>query len=144
MFLEGMAQELLERWATRGVRLHVEGLERLGRVVFHASTFRRAVLNLMQNAVDAMPQGGTLTLRGLRPGSQIQLEVTDTGRGIPEDEVPLLFAPWHTTKPEWTGLGLYVVQEIMAAHEGTIAVRSTPGTSTTFIMTLPSAITASG
>jgi uncharacterized protein YjbJ (UPF0337 family) len=98
----------------------------------------------MQHAVDAMPQGGTLTLRGLRTGSQIQLEVTDTGRGIPEDEVPLLFTPWHTTNPKGTGLGLCVVQEIMAAHEGTIAVRSMPGTGTTFIMTLPSAVTASG
>jgi signal transduction histidine kinase len=144
MFLEGMAQKLLERWTTRGVRLHLEGLERLGQVVFHPNTFRRAVLNLMQNAVDAMPQCGTLTLRGLRTGSQIQLEVTDTGRGIPEDEVSLLFTPWHTTKPEGTGLGLCVVQEIMAAHEGTIAVRSTPGTGTTFIMTLPRAVTASG
>jgi signal transduction histidine kinase len=58
--------------------------------------------------------------------------------------VPLLFTPWQTTKPEGIGLGLYVVQEIMAAHEGTIAVRSMPGTGTTFIMTLPSAVTASG
>jgi signal transduction histidine kinase len=98
----------------------------------------------MQHAVDAMPQGGTLTLRGLRAGSQIQLEVTDTGRAIPEDEVPLLFTPWHTTKPKGTGLGLYVVQEIMAAHEGTIAVRSALGTGTTFIMTLLRAVTASG
>jgi signal transduction histidine kinase len=76
-----MAQELVERWATRGVRLHREGLERLGQVVCHASPLRRAVFNLMQHAVDAMPRGGTLTLQGLRAGSQIQLEVTDTGRG---------------------------------------------------------------
>jgi signal transduction histidine kinase len=139
-----MAQELVERWATRGVRLHREGLERLGRVVFHVRTWRRAVFNLMQHAVDAMPQGGTLTLRRRRTGSQIQLEVTETGRGIPEDELPLLFTPWQTTKPEGTGLGLYGVQAIMAAHEGTIAVRSTPATGTTFIMTRPSAVTASG
>jgi signal transduction histidine kinase len=81
----------------------------------------------VQNARDAMPQGGTLTLRGWRTATQIHLAIGDTGQGIPAEQLPLLFTPFHTTKPEGTGLGLYVVQEIVGTHEGTIEVASEPG-----------------
>jgi signal transduction histidine kinase len=59
--------------------------------------------------------------------------------GIPEDELSLIFEPLHTTKAEGTGLGLYLVREIVAAHEGRIGVRSVPGAGTTFTLTLPRA-----
>jgi signal transduction histidine kinase len=70
-------------------------------------------------------------------GPQVRLEVCDTGGGIPEEHLPLLFTPFHTTKAEGTGLGLYVVQQIIAAHEGEITVTSTPGAGTTFTILLP-------
>jgi signal transduction histidine kinase len=95
------------------------------------------LLNLVQNARDAMPQGGTLTLRGWRTATQLHLAIGDTGQGIPAEQLPLLFTPFHTTKPEGTGLGLYVVQEIVGTHEGTIEVASEPGRGTTVIITLP-------
>jgi signal transduction histidine kinase len=142
-FLEGFARELPERLAMQGITLQREGFDRMGAVAFHPSTFRRALLNLVQNAVEAMPQGGTLTLRGQGMGSQVQLEITDTGSGIPEDQLSRLFTPWHTTKPEGTGLGLYVVQEIVAAHGGTIQVHSILGSGTTFRITLPRAVSVS-
>jgi two-component system sensor histidine kinase HydH len=128
--------EMHEQLESRSIALHLKDLDHLGEISLHRNAFRRVLLNLVQNAMDVMPHGGTLTLRGERTASQVRLEVSDTGRGIPEDQFPLLFIPFHTTKPEGTGLGLYVVQQIIHAHEGEIAVTSEP-TSTTFTITLP-------
>jgi two-component system sensor kinase FixL len=136
-FVRVCAQEMEEQVVSRGITLLFEGLESLGVVVFHLNTFRRALVNLLQNALDAMPKGGRLTLRGRRTASRVHLEISDTGVGIPEDELPLIFEPLHTTKPNGTGLGLYLVREIMAAHAGHIAVQSAPGQGTTFTITLP-------
>jgi len=68
------------------------------------------------------------------------LRVQDTGRGIPAEELPLLFTPFRTTKSGGTGLGLYVVQEILTAHGGTLAVESALGHGTTFTLTLASPV----
>ena len=103
----------------------------------HANTLRRALLNLVQNAMEAMPQGGTLTLRGRRRRATVQLDVGDTGIGIPPEQRTQIFEPLYTTKPGGTGLGLYIVQEVVAAHGGQVAVQSTVGHGTTFTITLP-------
>ena len=84
-----------------------------------------------------MPQGGELTLRGRQAGTRVYLEVQDTGEGIPADQLCQLFVPFHTTKSNGTGLGLYVVREILAAHGGVITVTSTLGTGTTCLVMLP-------
>ncbi len=125
--------------AARGVTVHTAGLTTLGQVTFHAGTLRRAVLNLMQNALDAMPQGGTVTLEGQGMATHVQLQVRDTGSGIPAARLAQIFEPLYTTKPEGTGLGLYIVQEIVTAHEGQITVESVEGQGTTFTITLPRA-----
>src|SRR5262249_7678638 len=123
---------------SRQVVLHLEGLTRLGRVPIHKGTLHRAVLNLLQRALEAMPQGGTLTLRGRRTApSHVTIEVRDTGSSIPEQQLELLFEPFAATDAEWTGLGLYVVREIVAVHHGTIDVQSAPNKGTTFTITLP-------
>jgi two-component system sensor histidine kinase AtoS len=106
-------------------------------VAWHASTLHRAVLNLVHNALDAMPQGGTLTLVGQGTATQVQLHVWDTGSGIPAAHLEQIFEPLYTTKPEGTGLGLYIAQEIVAAHGGQLTVQSTAGQGTTFTITLP-------
>jgi len=121
------------------VRLQLVGLADLGPALFHANTFRRVVLNLVQNALDAMPQGGTLTLLGQRTATQVQLHVRDTGSGMAAEQLAHIFEPLYTTKPEGTGLGLYIAQEIMAAHGGHVTVESTSGPGTIFILTLPQA-----
>jgi signal transduction histidine kinase len=123
--------------AAHGVTLTMDGIDRLGPVAFHASTLRRALLNLVQNAAEAMPQGGTVTLAGQGTSDQVQLEVRDTGSGIPAERLTQIFEPLHTTKPGGTGLGLYLAQEIVTAHGGQITVESTVGQGTTFILTLP-------
>jgi signal transduction histidine kinase len=119
------------------VTLHLEGLADLGRVAFHAATLRRAVLNLMQNALDAMPQGGRPRLAGQSTATQVQVQVQDTGGGIPAAVLGQIFEPLYTTKPGGTGLGLYIVQEIVAAHGGHVTVESVEGQGTTFTLALP-------
>jgi PAS domain S-box-containing protein len=128
--------------AACGVTVHMEGVERLGLVAFHDGTLRWAVLNLVQNALDAMPTGGTLTLAGQGTATQVQLQVRDTGNGIPANTLPQIFEPLYTTKPRGTGLGLYIVQEIVTAHGGQVTVQSVAGQGTTFTITLPRAAAA--
>jgi signal transduction histidine kinase len=123
----------------QGVILRLEGLGDLGTVAFHPSTLGRALLNLVQNAVDAMPQGGTLTLTGQGTATHVTLQVRDTGKGIPAQQLTQIFEPLYTTKPGGTGLGLYIVQEIVATHGGQVSVQSAPGQGTTFTLTLPRA-----
>jgi two-component system sensor histidine kinase HydH len=84
-----------------------------------------------------MPHGGTLTLAGQRMATHVQLQVRDTGSGIATEQCAKIFEPLYTTKPGGSGLGLYIVQEIVAAHGGTLTVESAPGCGTTFTITLP-------
>ena len=135
--LHAWAAEWQQLAMSQGVLLRLEGLEDLGPVALHASTLRRAILNLVQNAFDAMLQGGTLTLAGQRTATHIQIHVRDTGSGIPTQQLTKIFEPLYTTKPGGSGLGLYIVQEIVAAHGGTLTVESALGCGTTFTMTLP-------
>jgi signal transduction histidine kinase len=136
-FLRECGRVMQEQARTRGVMLHLQGLARLGYVSLHKGTLQRAFVNLMQRALDAMPQGGTVTLRGRRTASHSVVEIRDTGSAIPEEQLDLLFEPLYSTGLEWTGLELYVVHEIVAAHHGTIDVQSAPGEGTTFTVTLP-------
>jgi PAS domain S-box-containing protein len=136
-FVTACIREMAEPLANHNITLVFERPGPLGQVPLHPNSLRRALRNLMQNALEAMPEGGRLTLRGQRTATQVHLEIRDTGVGIPEDELPLIFEPLHTTKSNGTGLGLYLVREIVAAHEGRIEVHSTPGEGTTFTLTLP-------
>jgi signal transduction histidine kinase len=137
--------DLLQTWAgewqqlaqSQGVLIKLEGVEHLGTLALHASTFRRALLNLVQNALDAMPPGGTLIIRGQRTATHVQMQVQDTGSGIAAATLAQIFEPLYTTKPGGTGLGLYIVQEIVTAHGGQITVASVEGQGTTFTVTLP-------
>jgi PAS domain S-box-containing protein len=135
--VQAWAAEFQAETVSRGVTLQLESLETLGPIAFHASTLRRAFLNLLQNAADAMPQGGTVVLAGKGTATQVQLTVRDTGSGIPAGCLSQIFEPLYTTKPGGTGLGLYIVQEIIAAHAGQVTVESIPGQGTTFTITLP-------
>ncbi len=136
---------ILRTWATewqalgsaQGITCQLDGLDDLGVVAVHANTLRRALLNLVQNALEAMPRGGTLTLRGRRAGATVQLDVCDTGSGIPPEQRTRIFEPLYTTKAGGTGLGLYIVQEVVAAHGGQVGVQSVEGQGSTFTLTLP-------
>ena len=97
----------------------------------------RALQNLVLNAIDAMPQGGDLTLRTRMAGAAVELSVSDTGSGLTEEECGRLFTPYYTTKQHGTGLGLAIVQSVVTDHGGKISVESTKEKGTTFRIELP-------
>ena len=88
--------------------------------------------------MDAMPNGGTLTLAARPIDEKVELRVADTGHGLAPEECERLFTPYYTTKQHGTGLGLAIVQSVIADHAGTISVQSRKG-GATFIITLPKA-----
>jgi two-component system sensor kinase FixL len=96
---------------------------------------KQVVLNLCKNAAEAMPEGGKLSVSVSHAGDQVSLEISDTGGGIPAGVD--IFEPFITTKPKGTGLGLTIVRQIIAAHDGTLTYHSTPAQGTTFTITLP-------
>ncbi|MFZ0746676.1 MAG: ATP-binding protein [Terracidiphilus sp.] len=99
----------------------------------------RALSNLVLNAMDAMPEGGTLTISAHPKREAVELRVADTGEGLTPEECERLFTPYYTTRQHGTGLGLAIVQSVVADHAGTIAVESRAGSGATFIITLPKA-----
>jgi len=100
---------------------------------------RQALTNLVQNAVEAMPEGGTLTIRGMSTSRELSLTIADTGTGIPRDTLKKIFLPFFTTKDTGVGLGLALVHKIVLSHGGRIDVESIEGKGTTFTVILPKA-----
>ena len=125
----------------RGERIEfkIETAEDLPRVSGDAGQLQQAIIALATNAVDAMPDGGVLKIASGRNGGRVFVEVSDTGAGIPPENVPKIFEPFFTTKEvgEGTGLGLAVCYGILTEHGGSLDVQSTVGVGTTFTMLLP-------
>jgi PAS domain S-box-containing protein len=122
-------------YTAQGIRVEQMFPPELPLVIADREKLKQVLLNLYKNAAEAMPKGGTLTVRACHAGEQVWLEVQDTGGGIPEGVD--IFVPFTTTKPEGTGLGLAIVRQIVLAHGGTITYISTPGQGTTFTLSLP-------
>lgn len=97
----------------------------------------QAILNLIRNALEAMPEGGTLTVRTARAGDEVLLAISDTGRGMTALTRQQLFKPFFSTKSGGTGLGLPLTQQIITEHGGRIECESTEGRGTTFLIHLP-------
>ncbi len=98
---------------------------------------QQVFLNLILNAVDAMPHGGTLTLRTEEAGSTVRAIVSDTGVGLEQHELEHLFTPFYTTKTGGMGLGLYISKQIVDEHRGDIEIESRAGQGATFTVALP-------
>ncbi len=103
-----------------------------------ADQLRRALGNLVLNAMDAMPDAGTLRVATERNQENVRISVSDSGQGLTEEECARLFTPYYTTKQHGTGLGLAIVQSVVSDHHGKISVESEPGRGTTFVIDLPS------
>ncbi|MGH9536367.1 MAG: ATP-binding protein [Terriglobales bacterium] len=119
------------------IECRMELSENLGPVAGDPELLHRALSNLALNAMDAMPQGGLLTLRTGGKGDRVIVEVADTGTGLTAEECDRLFTPYYTSKTQGTGLGLAIVQSVISDHGGRISVRSRPGQGTTFVIELP-------
>ena len=117
-----------------GCRLELD--ENLGTIAADPDLLHRALSNLVLNAMDAMPKGGTLTLRTRRDDGKVMIEVADTGSGLTSEECERIFTPYYTSKQYGTGLGLAIVQSVVSDHGGRISVRSEPGRGTTLVIEL--------
>ncbi|MFL6308305.1 MAG: ATP-binding protein [Candidatus Sulfotelmatobacter sp.] len=111
--------------------------ESLGTIAADPELLHRAISNLVLNAMDAMPQGGKLTLLSRREPQKVVIEVADTGTGLTPEECARIFTPYYTSKQHGSGLGLAIVQSVVSDHGGTITVRSQPGKGTAFVIELP-------
>lgn len=104
----------------------------------------RAFQNIVLNSLDAMPSGGTLTLRTSESDGRVRIEIADTGTGLSSDDSARIFTPYYTTKPQGTGLGLAIVQSVISDHHGTISITSEEGRGTTARIELPQRQTERG
>jgi two-component system, NtrC family, nitrogen regulation sensor histidine kinase NtrY len=111
--------------------------ERAGTIAADPELLHRALSNLVLNAMDAMPNGGSIILRTRRADSKVMIEVADTGSGLTPEECERIFTPYYTSKQHGTGLGLAIVQSVVSDHAGRISVRSEPSKGTTFVIELP-------
>ncbi len=119
------------------IECKLEFAEPMEAIAADPDLLHRAISNLLLNAMDAMPHGGTLTLRTRQQGELSYVEVSDTGTGLTAEECERLFTPYYTSKPHGTGLGLAIVQSVISDHGGRISVRSESGSGTTFVIELP-------
>ncbi|HEV3513825.1 MAG TPA: ATP-binding protein [Candidatus Sulfotelmatobacter sp.] len=111
--------------------------KRAGTIDADPELLHRALSNLVLNAMDAMPEGGTLTLRSREGDGHVVLEVADTGTGLTREECERIFTPYYTSKQHGTGLGLAIVQSVVSDHGGSISVQSEPARGTKFVIDLP-------
>jgi signal transduction histidine kinase len=100
-------------------------------------TLVRAFVNIVRNAFDAMPDGGTLVVSSKQLGESVEISFADTGVGMSEDVLERLWTPFFTTKAKGMGLGLSICRRIVEAHNGKVSVRSVEGKGTTFTVILP-------
>ena len=122
----------------RRVHLSSEVPGNLGPVLVNRVHLQQVLLNLLLNAMDAMPTGGTLALRTRPAPDGATLEVSDSGIGLSSEECDRIFTPYYTSKQHGTGLGLAIVQSVISDHHGKIGVRSQANQGTTFLIELPS------
>lgn len=132
-----LRQEYLPTVQDRGITLEVR-TEWDGEVLWDRQQMQQVFENLLQNAVEATPEGGRITVTVARPGiDRVEIRVKDTGPGIPEAIRHRVFDLYYTTKPGGTGIGLSLVQRIVNDHGGTVELESSDTAGTTFILHLP-------
>jgi two-component system, sporulation sensor kinase E len=139
--LNRLIRELLELLRPELEQVHIEAevelVEPVPQIRMDERYLKQAVLNIIKNAMSAMPDGGVLKIRTTIRGSHLQLRISDTGMGIPDENIDKIFEPYFTTKDFGSGLGLTIVYKIVKEHLGDIAVDSKVGQGTTFTLSFP-------
>jgi two-component system NtrC family sensor kinase len=147
--LTRLSDALRPRLAASGVALEARISGPLPPIAADEAQLELALLNIISNALDAMPDGGTLAIHACRSAAGVHIDIADTGPGIPPDLLPRIFEPWMTTKPSGsgTGLGLAITRDVVASLGGTISARSpsaslgtAAGRGTTFTIDLPAQV----
>ncbi|MFH1573124.1 MAG: ATP-binding protein, partial [Acidobacteriota bacterium] len=131
---------LLERHArVRNIKISLDTAAHLPRVMVDPVEFEQVLVNLLNNAIDAMPQGGEIVIRAYPKQNSLMMDVADQGVGIPPDRLERVFEPFYTTKPagQGTGLGLSVCYGMVHSWGGRISADSTVGEGTTVTVKLP-------
>lgn len=126
-----------ELFASRDIKVKRELAPNLPELRADVNGLKQAFLNLYQNAAEAMPEGGTLTVTARASNSRLQVKVRDTGQGIDEELLPKIFQPFVTSKQSGTGLGLALVSHLIRQHGGKLDVSSEVGKGTEFRISLP-------
>ncbi len=121
----------------RGITVQTKLARGLTATHIDPTQLQQVLVNLIKNASQAMTTGGTLTLQTGENSESVWVSVTDTGGGIPQEQINRIFEPFYTTKKKGTGLGLMIVQRIIRAHNGRIELESNVGKGTTFRLWLP-------
>jgi signal transduction histidine kinase len=121
--------------ARQNIQLSIDCEANLPRLNGDAEKLAQALLCVLENAVEAMPTGGHLGIKVYRRAQTLGIDITDTGRGIPAGIKP--FEPFASTKSEHSGLGLFIAQQIVLAHDGAVTCSSTPGHGTTIHFVFP-------
>ena len=135
--IEEVCQSLAPQLAAQGIRSEVNVPRELV-ISADREMIRRAILNLVLNAIDAMPAGGELVIHGLSSPQGLEIEVADSGPGLPDAARAHLFEPFFTTKSCGTGLGLVIVQRIADAHGGQVTAGNCPEGGAAFTLHIPS------
>ncbi len=121
----------------RGLGVEQKLARRLPQTPIDAGQIKQVLVNLIKNAIQAMTKGGTLTLQTNEGSDGVWLSVSDTGGGIPPEQIQRIFEPFYTTKKKGTGLGMMIVQRIIREHGGRIEMESRVGQGTSFRIWLP-------
>jgi len=140
LLLQSVAKLASETARMAQVEIVVEAPAAVPSISVDPEQIRQVLLNLAINATQAMPTGGRITLRALRDGESVRIEVEDEGVGIPTEDLERVFDPFFTTRSNGTGLGLSIAYQIVSQHGGHIAARKNPERGMTFVVTLPIAV----
>ena len=137
--IEDIEASLAPQFAAQSIRLVLD-VPAGQTVAADREMLRRAVLNLVLNALDAMPEGGTLSIASAPVPEGVELSVADSGPGLAADALPRVFEPFFTTKQGGTGLGLAIVSRIAEAHGGSVTAANGPAGGAAFTLRLPNTV----
>ena len=121
----------------RGIDLTVDISKEPLRMNMESNILRMAIIHLVKNAIEATPAGSSITIKTYGDDEKVVFEVSDTGTGIPKEEIDRIFEPFFSTKKHRFGMGLSLVKQIVTEHMGEIKVESETGKGTTFRLIFP-------